>query len=224
MKRWTGGILIAAGVLAFLGLSFSWFEGERELRILCGIPEVGDPLAGVTRMLETGHRLRFVQDEGGVRAWSPWTLGQARCTVDAGAGLVVATTYMPPPPIERFAAGIAALELIGLAVFQMLLAGGARLGGAAWGGRHDRLSPGARVASGVVVIVVLAGALALLERAGLVSIFDSPDLVGNAVWGLVALFAVSAGLNAASSSRAENRYGFPLALTIAALSWVVAWS
>lgn len=224
MKRWMRVTMVATAGVALTWVSFSWFEGGRELRILCGLFQEGASVEEVTRVLETGDRLRFTETETQILAWSPATLGGARCTVDVEAGAVVTRAYSPPVAIERFAAWAAALLLGGLAVFQALLASGAALGRGAWGGQNERLSTGARVASRVVVLVVLFGAMLVLERVGIVSIVNVPEVAAVGVWGLVLLFLVSAVLNAASTSQTENRYGVSLALSLAGLCLIVAWS
>lgn len=224
MNRLIRGLMVVIAGLAFTWMSFSWFEGEKELRVLCGLFQEGASVEGVTRVLETGKRLRFTSDEAQVVAWSPPTLGGARCTVDVDEGVVVDRDYSPPVAIERWAAWGAALALLGLAVFQCLLALGAPLGRGAWGGQNERLGPGARVASAVVALGVLFGAVLVLEHAKLVSIVNDPEVAAVGVWGLVLLFLVSAGLNAASKSRTENRVGVPVALGLAALCMIVAWS
>ncbi len=226
MNAWVRRGLVTAAMIGFVWSSFSWFEGERELRILCGLFQPGGSVGDVLRVLETGERLRFTTQDSGtvITAWSTSTLGGARCIVDTSDEVVVSSRYAPPVPLERWAAWGAAALLVGLAVFQLLLAAGRPLGRAAWGGRRERLTPAQRVASLVAAGVVLLGAVFLLERVGIVTMFDDPGLVDIGVWILVALFAVSAALNAASKSRAENRFGVAVALALVGLCLIVAWS
>ena len=66
----------------------------------------------------------------------------------------------------RAAAAAAATGFSLLAAFQVLLALGAPLGHAAWGGAQERLPSGLRIASAFAAVVFVVAALIVLGRAG----------------------------------------------------------
>jgi hypothetical protein len=122
----------------------------------------------------------------------------------------------------RTAAVLAAIGFVLVAGFQAALALGAPWGRAAWGGAHDRLPSGLRVASGFAVVFWLVAAFVVLARAG----FDwSPFPSGAATWGTWVLFGMlvlGTFLNLASRSRLERVIQTPIAAVLAILCVVVA--
>jgi hypothetical protein len=122
----------------------------------------------------------------------------------------------------RSAAISAAVGFVGVALFQAALAMGAPWGRAAWGGAHERLPIGLRVASGFAVGFWLFAALLVLARAG----YDvSPILVSVAGWGTWVLFgmlALGTLLNLASRSRLERLIHSPIAAVLTVLCLIVA--
>ena len=121
---------------------------------------------------------------------------------------------------------VAVLAAVGLGVvsaFQLLIALGAPLGRASWGGSHERALPvNLRIASACAVVVWAFAALVILGRAGL------GPLAGGylrwASWVLAGVLVVGTLMNAASRSPWE-RFGWaPLTLVLAALCFVVASS
>lgn len=224
--RAAAGLAVLAGVLAFAFVAFSWFEAEKEVRILCAMMPPGTAVERARATLDTGHRLRYVATDGGLTVTSPWTLGATRCDVVVAGGRVTASRYTDAVRLERLAAWPAAAGLGALAVFQLLLAAGAPLGRAAWGGRQERLDPerlpaALRVGSFVSAGLALAGAGAVLEKAGLVELFGGAAAAA-VVWALVPILAGSAVLNRVAGSPVERRVMAPAAAVLAALCLLVA--
>jgi hypothetical protein len=122
----------------------------------------------------------------------------------------------------RSAASVAAVGFVGIAFFQAALAMGAPWGRAAWGGAHERLPIGLRVASGFAVGLWLAAALVVLARAG----YDvSPipvSVAGWVTWVLFGMLVVGTLLNLASRSRLERLIQTPIAGGLSFLCLVVA--
>jgi hypothetical protein len=122
----------------------------------------------------------------------------------------------------RSAAAVAALGFVLVASFQAALALGAPWGKAAWGGAHERLPMGLRIASGFAVVVWLLAALVVLTRAG----HDwSPLPIGVARWGTWVLFGilvVGTFMNLASRSRPERLIQTPIAAVLSILCLLVA--
>jgi hypothetical protein len=122
----------------------------------------------------------------------------------------------------RTATVLAAGGFLTIAGFQVVLALGAPLGHAAWGGRHRRLPTRLRIGSAVAVVIWILAALIVLGRAGF-QVSPLPDAVERwGTWILVGLLPVGALMNVASSSRWERYLWGPLALILAVLTLVVA--
>jgi hypothetical protein len=122
----------------------------------------------------------------------------------------------------RSAAAMAAVGFVLVACFQVALALGAPWGKAAWGGAHERLPNGLRIASSFAVILWLAAALVVLTRAG----YDwSPLPFSVARWGtwvLVGILLLGTLVNLASRSRLERLTQTPIAAILSILCLLVA--
>src|SRR5438445_13182479 len=100
----------------------------------------------------------------------------------------------------RAAAAAAATGFGLLATFQLLLALGAPLGHAAWGGAQERLPSGLRIASAFAAVVLVVAALIVLGRAGY-RMSPGPLTVSRwCIWVLVAWRALRAVGSFASRS------------------------
>jgi len=122
------------------------------------------------------------------------------------------------------AATLAAAGFVVIAAFQLLLALGAPLGRAAYGGRNAELSPAFRRASAGAVLIWLLAAVFILGRGGVLSV-PLPDVVVDVgAWVLVVLSVLGTIVNLASSSPWE-RFGWaPFSAALAVLSFIVASS
>ncbi len=126
-----------------------------------------------------------------------------------------------PAVITVAVVGVALLAA--LAVFQVLLVGGAPLGRFAFGGQHEVLPPRLRVGSAVAVVLYLLFALLLLQGAGAVSVL--PEGVADVgLWVLTGYLALGVVLNAISRSRPERLVMTPVALALLAVCLVLALS
>ena len=120
------------------------------------------------------------------------------------------------------AAIAAAAILVGLAVFQVVLALGAPYGRYAWGGKQAVLPTSLRIASLITMAVYALCAVILLDAAGVIDVFGNDAPVDLATWVLVGLFAVGTLMNLVSRSPDERRVMTPVALVLCVLSLVVA--
>ncbi|WP_026548738.1 hypothetical protein [Arthrobacter sp. Br18] len=120
------------------------------------------------------------------------------------------------------AAAVAACVVLALlAVFQVLLIAGARLGRFAWGGQHDVLPRRLRVGSAVSIILYGVFALIILDSAGIISLV--PDSVSTpGIWILTGYFLLGVVLNGISRSRYERYTMTPVALVLALLCLGIA--
>jgi hypothetical protein len=89
--------LIALGAVAAVWLVFSWFEAEKELRILCSDFHSALEREHVVRTLETGAYLRYRTeadaDDPTISVDSFYNLGSSRSVIAFEAGRVVSATY-----------------------------------------------------------------------------------------------------------------------------------
>jgi hypothetical protein len=132
--------------------------------------------------------------------------------------------FAPRQRAGRTAAVIATVGFAGIAAFELVLALGAPLGHAAYGGSTAQLSAGERVVSVMAVIVWLAAAVVVLGRAGFLAVTWPTELFRRATWVLVAVSALAALPNLVSQSPWEQFVFGPTALVLAALCLVVARS
>lgn len=128
---------------------------------------------------------------------------------------------MIPPGV---AATIAAAGFLVIAAFQLLLALGAPLGRAAYGGKSAELSPVFRRSSAGAIVLWAIAAAVMLGRGG-VSAVPLPDVVVDiGAWVLVVLSAIGTVVNLASSSPWE-RFGWaPFSAVLTVLAFIVASS
>jgi hypothetical protein len=121
----------------------------------------------------------------------------------------------------RGAASAAAIGFAGIALFQLVLALGAPLGRAAWGGTiPGQLPAGLRVASLVAVLIWSFAALVVLGRVGTGPL----PSIGWLAWVLFGLLLLGTLMNLASSSPWERYFWGPYAFVLATLTLVVARS
>ena len=125
--------------------------------------------------------------------------------------------------ITQIAAIVAAIGFFGLLCFQILLALGFPLGQASWGGKYTgKLPPRLRIASLFSAVIFIIASLFVLEKADMLSVFNSPSVVTVGVWVLAGFIALSALGNFVSQSKWEKRIMAPIALTLSLLCIIVA--
>ena len=130
-----------------------------------------------------------------------------------------ATGVAPP------AATVAASVFIVVAAFQVFWALGGSWGlSAAWGGAHTDLPAGLRAASALSAVLMVAGAIVVLGRAGYRVVAVPTGVLRWGTWVIVAILAVSTLGNFASSSSWERFMNGPIALLSALLCFIVARS
>jgi hypothetical protein len=119
------------------------------------------------------------------------------------------------------AAVVAAILLLILAVFQLVLAFGAPAGAAAWGGTHPGVLPARfRVVSAVAGLLFYPLlVLIVLDSGGVVS--TGWDLSPVWLWVLTGFFVIGTLLNFLSRSKVERIWG-PVSLVIAICCGVIA--
>lgn len=121
------------------------------------------------------------------------------------------------------AGGVAAALSAVVAAFEAALAAGAPWGAAAWGGQHEQLGPGLRVASGVAAVVWVGVAAVASRQGGWPSPAPVPDRwLRRTTIGLAAYTGVGVLLNLASGSDVERAIWVPVSALLAVSLGVAA--
>ena len=89
------GIIVAT--VSAVWLAFSWFEAEKELRVLCSNFHSGHNAAHVEEVLDTGDYLRYrtAGTDTGQRMYvdSVYNLGASNCAIEISGNTVVSSVY-----------------------------------------------------------------------------------------------------------------------------------
>ncbi|MCA2230505.1 hypothetical protein [Nonomuraea aurantiaca] len=115
------------------------------------------------------------------------------------------------------------IVLVLLSVLQLALVCGAPWGSLAWGGQHRVLPGPLRAGSGIAVVLYVAFAVVILDRAGWIDVVADP-VAGVGTWAVFGFAALSVIGNAVSRSKPERYVGTSAAFVLAAASLVVALS
>jgi len=109
-----------------------------------------------------------------------------------------------------------------MSIFQLLLALGLPLGKAAYGGKYEKLPTNLRIASLIAVGIFVFAIIVVLERAGIITIFNNVLLTAIVVWILAGYFTLNVLMNAVSRSKWEKRIMTPLSLIITVCCFIIA--
>jgi hypothetical protein len=109
-----------------------------------------------------------------------------------------------------------------MACFQILLALKFPFGKAAWGGKFTILPWGLRLASLISALVIVFVLLNVLERAGIITVFNNRSLVTWVVWIFTVFLGLNTLANLRSPSRTERRFMTPLAFILCILCLIVS--
>ena len=120
-------------------------------------------------------------------------------------------------------AGIIAVVLFSLlSIFQLLLALGLPLGRLAYGGKYEKLPNNLRIISLSAIAIFVYAIIIVLERAGLITIFNNPLLVVISIWIIAGYLTFNTLINAISRSKCEKRIMTPISLIVAVCCFIVA--
>jgi hypothetical protein len=120
-------------------------------------------------------------------------------------------------------AGFALIILFGsVMVFQLLLALGLPLTGAAWGGQIDTQPEVLRIASFVAGLILAFAILVVLEKMGIVHLIKRRKVINGILWFFAAYSMLNTVANLLSPGTIERFVMTPLALVASALCVVVA--
>jgi hypothetical protein len=122
----------------------------------------------------------------------------------------------------RLSAVIASIGFIGLALFEFMLAVGAPLGRAAWGGTETHLAPALRAASGGTVVFYVLAALIVLSAGGFAIPRISRRMARVITSALAVVLALSAIANLGSASPWERYLMAPSAVILSVVCAFVA--
>ena len=219
LLKWLIGVIM---FLAFIVATFYWFEGEKEVKILCSMFNPGQSSEQVIQTLDTGHHLEYVQENNRISVDSPKTLDTSRCTIELSeTGEVISSQYTQTFSLNKTAAWIGVMGFLGMAIFQFLLALGFPYGKLAWGGFYEKLPVSLRIGSGISILIYGYGIIALLESAQIIELFNKPELIEYSVWIFALLFALSTIGNLQSKSELEKRVMTPVGILFCCLCIIV---
>ena len=120
------------------------------------------------------------------------------------------------------AASIAVVIFVVVSIIQLLLALGLPLGKLAYGGKYERLPTNMRIMSIVAIGIFVLASISVLERAGIIIIFNNPIFTLVVVWIITVYLAFNTLLNALSKSKKEKLIMTPLSLIAAICCFTVA--
>ena len=124
--------------------------------------------------------------------------------------------------IVLIAALIAVVFFAVLSIFQLLLAIGLRLGKLAYGGKYEKLPTNMRIMSIVAIGIFVLASISVLERAGIIIIFNNPILTMVIVWIIAIYLAFNTLLNVLSKSKPEKLIMTPISLISTICCFIVA--
>ncbi|NVM46291.1 MAG: hypothetical protein HWN79_15375 [Candidatus Lokiarchaeota archaeon] len=124
--------------------------------------------------------------------------------------------------IVLIAAIIAVAIFVVISVIQLLLAIGLPLGKLAFGGKYEKLPTNMRIMSIVSIGIFTVASIAILERAGLLIIFNIPIFTLVFVWIIAIYLAFNTLLNIMSKSKQEKLIMTPLSLISSIFCFIVA--
>lgn len=120
------------------------------------------------------------------------------------------------------AAVIAVVIFAVISVIQLLLALGLPLGKLAYGGKYERLPTNMRIMSIVAIGIFVLASISVLERAGIITIFNNSLIVLVIVWIIAVYLAFNTLLNVMSKSKREKLIMTPLSLASAICCFIIA--
>jgi len=109
-----------------------------------------------------------------------------------------------------------------VSILQLLLALGVPLGKLAYGGKYEKLPTKMRIMSLVAIGIFALGSISVLERVGIITIFNNAILTLVVVWIIAVYLAFNTLTNAISKSKREKLIMTPLSLISAICCFIVA--
>ncbi len=228
MKYYMKLILTGSLLLAFIWSVFSWFESEKEIRILSIMTGPGHTGEQVIKALNTGKYLRFKTtkntDTQHIFVSSIYDMGNMTNTITLRNGIVISNDFKKRIDLSKLAAWIAFTGFIGMSLFQLFLSLGAPFGKFAWGGRYPLKLPfHLRVGSAITTIIYIMGIMAVFVSTKIIHSEYLYTPAGIVVSILSLLFLLSALGNSLSRSIPERKTMTPIALVLSALCFIIAF-
>lgn len=120
-------------------------------------------------------------------------------------------------------AWVAAAIMIGMMIFQLLLAIGLPLGRMAWGGKYPNKLPNKmRVASFLSIGILLFAATSILEKSGALITYNNPVIAKYAVWSFAFFLALNTLGNYMSQNKLEKQIMTPVVFISSVIFFAVA--
>ena len=109
-----------------------------------------------------------------------------------------------------------------LSVFQLLLAIGLPLSKLAFGGRYEELPISMRILSVVSIGIFIVASISLLERVGIIIVFNNPIFNLVFIWIIAFYLALNTLMNIMSKSKQEKLIMTPISLILSISCFLVA--
>ena len=223
MKTLLKIMLVLVLLIGYLVGSIYWFQADKEVGFLCSYFDEGRDRSQVEAFINT-LQMAEAETSGNLVTVRSINLGNTTCRFEFSAeGTLVGSEFRKAFALGQWASVLGSLALLGLVIFQVLLAAGKPLGERAWGGQHKVLPQNLRIGSGISAVLLLFGIVVMLNGGGFLNVF-SGDAIQYALGAFCVMFALSAVGNAASKSKKERQMGVPLALVIFASFFTVMTS
>ena len=118
---------------------------------------------------------------------------------------------------------ITVLGFLGMLIFQLFLAFGAPIAHLSWGGRYEgKLPKNLRIASFISSSIFIFGGLCVLERVGIFTFLNRPQVCRYTTLALAVLFALSTLGNLTSKSKAEKKIMAPISISLSIFCFIIA--
>ena len=219
MKKARIAFLVFGGMALFAVGTIFWFQADKEVDFLCHYFKPGAELAALQNFVETVE-LSEVQKSADQWTVSSAFLGNSVCTIDFHQQNITQLVFSQKIRLALFFSLMGAPALLGLILFQVLLAAGKPYGEFAWGGVHKKLPKSLRIASGISGAVLIFAFLVLLNGGGIISLFPQ-KITHDALAGFTILFGLSLLGNTQSKSPKERKIMIPLSILMLGCFYVV---
>ena len=203
--------ILVISVLYVIGVVY-WFQAEKEVDFFCGYVHAGDELVKAEHFLETVVLTEFEKSTNSITAKSRYG-GNATCRIDFSGNQITGVSFSQIIDFGKVFALLGLIPIIGMMIFQCLLAMGKPYGEYAWGGFNKKLPTSLRVGSAVSVLIFALAGIVIMHGGGFLY-WVSPAITQYAMVALMLLFAFSTVGNSITKSDREKKVMLPVSVML----------